>query len=117
MSFCEFPLKVAGSIAGFAVKMTKRYIEVGLGIIVSIPDSSWKVAHRAHYSQGTKPCAVMGIVLFIPTLKRFVRVFLTPLSLERYCAVESEALWCCSASVIHGNELLQGLVMCLCCVV
>lgn len=56
----------------------------------------------------------MEIVLFIPPLKRFVRVFLKALNLERYCAVESQR---CFASRIHGNELLQGMLMYLCCVI
>lgn len=68
-------------------------VEIVLDITVSILGSSWMVAHSG--SQGTKPrhlLVVMEVVLFIFTLRRFLRVFLKALNLAKHHAVESVVL-------------------------
>lgn len=102
MFFCEFHLKVTETIVRLTVKWQKGTWKLTWLTTASILASSWKETHRVSYSQGTKPwhlLAVMEIVLFIPTLKRFVRVFLKSLNLERYHAMESEVP--SSSAVLH----------------
>lgn len=95
------PLDSYGIYCKICCIATKTYIEVVLDIAASILGSCWMVAQRVSYSQGAKPwhlLAVMEIVLFIPTLRRFLRAFLKALNLEEYHAVESEVL---SGAVLH----------------
>lgn len=102
MFFCGYLLKVTESVARFTVKWQKGTWKLTWLITASIFASPWKETDRVSSSQRTKPwhlLAVVEIVLFIPTLKRFVRVFLKALNLERYHAVESGVL--SSSAVLH----------------
>lgn len=111
MFFCEYISKITESIARFAVKWQKGTWKLTWLITASILASPWKETDRACSSQGSKPwhlLAIVEIVLFIPILKRFVRIFLKALNLERYHAMESGVL--SSSAVLH--PLFMEMICC-----